>query len=307
MGITTKKIAVIGAGVAGLATAIRLAVAGHQVQIFEKNAYAGGKLSELCFDGFRFDAGPSLFTMPQFLDELFILANRDPRKYYQYHRLDKCCQYFFEDGSTITSQANSDQFEKELANLRVSTNEWKAFQKRTQSIYDITHHVFLEKSIHQWSTYFNWNTIRSIFRLPWIDAHRTMHQANQKFFKSKNAQQLFDRYATYNGSNPFKAPATLNVIQFYEHHFGAYFPAGGMISITNALVQLSKELDVKINFNSAVQEIIGDSRGVQGVRYIQENLENEWLCDQVVSNADLVHTYRKFLPKVKAPERLLKR
>ena len=75
---------VIGAGIGGIASAIRLAVKGYKVDVFEANGFPGGKLSELCCEGFRFDAGPSLFTMPQLVDELFLLAGKVPKQYFRY-------------------------------------------------------------------------------------------------------------------------------------------------------------------------------------------------------------------------------
>lgn len=83
------EVIVVGSGIAGLATAVRLAVAGHQVKVFEANSYPGGKLSEVNINGFRFDAGPSLFTMPDLVTELFELAGKDPKQNFDYIRLEK--------------------------------------------------------------------------------------------------------------------------------------------------------------------------------------------------------------------------
>src|SRR5476651_1541548 len=111
-GMTDRKTIIIGAGIAGIASAIRLAVKGYAVQVFEANSYPGGKLSEIEHDGYRFDAGPSLFTMPQYVDELFELAGRDPRKQFNYQKLDAVCNYFYPDGSTFTALADADKFAK---------------------------------------------------------------------------------------------------------------------------------------------------------------------------------------------------
>ncbi|RYD72607.1 MAG: FAD-dependent oxidoreductase, partial [Sphingobacteriales bacterium] len=93
-----RKAIIIGSGIAGIATAIRLAVKGYAVMVFESNSYPGGKLTEINIDGFRFDAGPSLFTMPQYVDELFTLAGKNPRDYFRYEKLEEICKYFYEDG-----------------------------------------------------------------------------------------------------------------------------------------------------------------------------------------------------------------
>ncbi len=283
---------IIGAGIAGIATAIRLAVKGYAVEVFEANNYPGGKLTEFMQDGYRFDAGPSLFTMPQYVDELFKLAGKNPTDFFNYQKLDVVCQYFYEDGTQLTAYADTEKFAKEVTD---KTGESSASIKKhlanSRSIYQITNHVFLERSLHQLKTFLRWDTVRSILRLPQIDAMRTMHKANKNFFKDEHLIQLFDRYATYNGSNPYTAPATLNVIPHLEQHFGAYFPDGGMHSITIALVELATSLGVKFNYNSWVDEVVLDGDKVIGIKVNGQVLQS----DLVISNMDVWFTYKKLL------------
>ena len=110
-----KKVIVIGAGVGGLATAIRLSLKGYSVEVFESNSYVGGKLSQINSNGFRFDAGPSLFTMPELVDELFELANLNPRKYFNYYQLEESCRYFYPDGTFLRGFSDIDKFAEESA------------------------------------------------------------------------------------------------------------------------------------------------------------------------------------------------
>jgi phytoene desaturase len=299
-----QKAIIIGAGIAGIATAIRLAVKGYSVEVYEANSYAGGKLSEFEQQGYRFDAGPSLFTMPQYVDELFGLAGKNPKDYFTYQKLDVVCKYFYPDGTSLNAYANEQQFVNEVT---TQTGEPVAsvqkYYRNSRRIYDITNHVFLEQSLHRLQTYLSKSTVKSILRLFQIDAFRTMHQANQSFFKDKRLVQFFNRYATYNGSNPYKAPATLNVIPHLEQHFGAYFPYGGMYSITTSLVKLAEELGVKFHYQSPVNEIVIKGKKAIGVK-IKEAIQ---VADVVVSNMDVWFTYRKLLsqyPKL-FPENIL--
>lgn len=291
-----KKAFIIGAGIAGIATAIRLAVKGYAVEVFEANAYPGGKLSEFEKDGFRFDAGPSLLTMPQYIDELFKLAGKRPADYFSCQKLDVVCRYFYEDGSQISAYADVDKFAAEVTKVTgEAPSSTKKFAANSRSIYHITHHVFLERSLHRLKTYLSWATIRSVFRLRQIDASRTMHKANTSFFKDKRMVQFFDRYATYNGSDPYQAPATLNVILHIEQHFGAYFPDGGMYSIVGSLVKLAESLGVKFHCNTLVEEIVLEkSNGrlkAKGIKVKGELL----LADIIISNMDVWFTYHKLL------------
>ena len=106
---------VIGSGIAGIASAIRLQLKGYKVTVFEKNSYPGGKLSTFKLGNYRFDAGPSLFTMPNFVDELFELAGQNPRDYFNYIRHDKSCHYFWDDGTRLEADSNIASFSKKVS------------------------------------------------------------------------------------------------------------------------------------------------------------------------------------------------
>jgi phytoene desaturase len=288
----SKKVVVIGAGIAGIAASIRLAVKGYEVTVFEANSYPGGKLSEIAFDGFRFDAGPSLFTMPQYVEELFELAGKNPREHFGYQKLDVSCRYFYADGKQLTAYAHPEKFAAETESMvKGSTGPLKKFAENSAAIYGITNHVFLESSLHRPQTYFKRATLKSVFKLAGIDAFRTMHQANNSFFQEDHLVQFYDRYATYNGSDPYQAPATLNVIPHLEQHYGTYFPAGGMYSITTSLVALSSSLGVQFKYNSPVEKIILQGKKAVAVRVNDTEID----AGIIVSNADVWFTYHRLL------------
>lgn len=296
------KAIIVGAGIAGIASAIRMAIKGYDVAVFEANGYPGGKLTEIFIDGFRFDAGPSLFTMPQYVDELFELAGKNAEDYFHYENLDEICKYFYEDGLKLTAQANLDEFAREIEQkTNSSAQEIKEFLAKSETIYDVTHRVFLERSIHKIKSFIHWDTLKSAFRFGRIDAFRTQANANNRSFKDQRVAQLFNRYATYNGSNPYQAPATLNVIPHFEYHFGAFIPKKGMHSITLSLTQLAKDVGVKFHFNTKITEIVYDESKVLGVKAGGPLISS----DVVISNLDIWFTYHHLLPKLPPPTKLL--
>ncbi|MRX47949.1 1-hydroxycarotenoid 3,4-desaturase CrtD [Pedobacter puniceum] len=298
-----SKAIVIGAGIAGIASAVRLALKGYQVDVYESNAYPGGKLSEFEQDGFRFDAGPSLFTMPQYVEELFKLAGELPQDYFQYEKLDEVCRYFWDDGTHLTAWADVEKFADEIAAKTTSKREEIfTFLAKSKQIYEITNHVFLEKSLHKLATFLNIPTLKSVLRLPKIDAFRSMAKANESFFSDKKMIQYANRYATYNGSNPYQAPATLNVIPHLEQHFGAYFPKKGMFDITLSLVNLAERLGVKFHYNSYVEQILVENKETKGIII---NAKKHF-ADVVVSNMDVYFTYKNLLKDEKQPQQILK-
>lgn len=297
------KAIIIGSGIAGIATAIRLAVDKNDVSVYEANDYPGGKLSQFEQGGYRFDAGPSLFTMPQYVDELFKLSGKKPTDYFEYEKLDEVCRYFWDDKTHLTAYADADKFAEEIEKNTTSTKqEIKTFLKKSETIYDITHEVFLEKSLHLLNTYTNVNTTKSFLRFGEIDAFRTMAKANQSFFTDPKMVQYANRFATYNGSNPYQAPATLNVIPHLEQNFGAYFPKNGMYDITLSLVKLAEDLGVKFHYNKKVDEILIENKKVKGIKVKDEIIEAEI----VASNMDVYFTYKQLLKDEAQPQKILR-
>ena len=149
----TKAI-VIGAGIGGLATAIRLAKKGYAVEVFEANDYVGGKLSTFTLGDYRFDAGPSLFTMPHYVDDLFTLCGENPTDFFQYVIKEVACHYFWEDGKRLTAYGETERFVKEVeAELAVPAATLNRYLKRAKKKFDRTRTLFLESSLHKWQTY----------------------------------------------------------------------------------------------------------------------------------------------------------
>ena len=298
-----NKVIIIGAGIAGIATAIRLALKGYEIEVYEKNTYPGGKLAEFRQNGYRFDMGPSLFTLPQLVDELFLLANKDPKQYFDYHKLDLVTKYFFSDGEVINAYADIEKLAREIAGKTLDSAESViSYMQASEKMYQITEHVFLQRSLHKSSTYFRTQTLRSLLRINQIHPFSSMHSYNSKRFKDPKVVNIFDRFATYNGSDPYRAPATLSVIPHLEHNIGAYYPKNGMRSIIDALYTLALELGVKFNFGQAVDSIVVKKRKVVGIEIGQQLLA----ANIVVSNMDIVPTYKQLLKNEKAPGMILR-
>ncbi len=288
-----SKAIVIGAGIGGLSAAIRLSVKGYRVVVFEQNNHAGGKISEFTRDGFRFDMGPSLFTLPFLLDELFLLAGKNPRNYYFHRKLEETCRYFYEDGTVIKAHSSRQMFAQEIKKKGLVKRAYDIIRylKKSSRLFDITRESFLFNSLHKKRNYITWPYIRTIL-LSWqLDAFRTLHKANKSAFDDARLVQLFDRYATFNGSSPYKAPATLRIIAHLEHNAGAYFPANGMYGIVSALESLCRELGIEILFNKKVNEAVIDKKKVKGVIADHHFYEAE----TVVSDVDVNTLYKNIL------------
>ncbi len=287
-----QSVVVIGAGVGGIATAIRLASLGFQVSVFEKNAYPGGKLSVFKIGEYTFDAGPSLFTQPILVEQLFDFAGEKLSDFMTYRKVDTSCHYFYEDGTFVRAFSDKKTLFRELSG-KFNTNEKEltGYLERGETLYEKIGRIFLEKSLHKWSTWWDKRIFSALAAVKWDYLMGSLHSYNAKSFKDPRLVQLFDRFATYNGSNPYKAPAMLSVIPQFEFNDGTYYPQGGMISITNALYGLACKKGVKFYFNQCVDKIQTNQERVSGVL----SGDRFYPADYVVSNMDVYFTYEKLL------------
>lgn len=303
----TKSCAIIGSGIAGLASAIRIASKGYKVDVYETNSIAGGKLNEFRKNGYRFDMGPSVFTLPQLIDELFVLCGKNPRDYISYTHLKTPFKYFYEDGTVINAYSDVDKFGDEIELKTKDTKKaFKRYLKDIETKYKITNEVFIENSLHIAKNFLNKRTAYGVLNFHKIDAFKSMNDGNKSFFKDRKVIQLLNNYANYVGSNPFIAPATLNVIQHLEINLGTYLPDKGMYSIICALVQLAEEMGVTFYYNTTVEEIITEpdskKRKIVGLKTKNHELIK---YNKIVSNMDIYYTFKKLLPKENAPEHIL--
>ena len=297
------KAIIIGSGVAGIASALRLRAKGYEVHVFESNESPGGKMREIQSKGYRFDTGPSLFTMPELVDDLFRLFGENPRDSFSYETLKVACYYFYEDGTSFTAPSESGKLSEALAESHgENAGKVKRFLDKSKYLYELTSPVFLENSLHKSSTYLSKTGLRGILNLWRLNMFSTMNSVNTKWFSNPKTVQLFNRYATYNGSNPYKAPATLNIIPHLEYGVGTYFPKGGMIDVSRSLYELAVRQGITFHFKSIVESIIIQDSKATGIR----TNAGTYFADVVVSNMDIYHTYGHLLNGVVMPETVKK-
>lgn len=296
-----KTVGVIGAGIGGLALSIRLANQGFKVTVFEKNSYPGGKLSELKIDGYRFDKGPSLFTMPSLIDELTNL-NGSKHKF-EYRKLETITNYFYSDGTQLKTSANLEEFAEEV-HLKLNEKKETVIKhiQRNAFYFKTTEDLFLKQSLHQFKNFINIKTLKGIFLAPFLGLFSTMHEKNSSTFSNPKTVQLFNRFATYNGSNPYKAPALINMISHLEFNLGAYLPKNGMHQITTHLVKLAEEAGVTIKYNEAVETLnVGSDNKITSIK----SNGVDYPFDIVASDIDIHALYNYLLPSSFTPKKLI--
>ncbi len=290
----SKNVIIIGSGVAGLATAIRLSSKGYKVRVFESNNYIGGKISEIRKNGYRFDKGPSLFTMPQLVDELVKIGYPNTDKKFEYKKIETTCRYFFNDGTILNTFSDNERFVNEVTNkLDVNSQLVRKHLKYVSFLFRSTNKIFIQKSLHKLSTYLSFETLISFFKIPFLGIFNTMNKINTQRLKNSKLIKIFNRYATYNGSNPYIAPAILNVISHLEFNDGVFLPKKGMRSIVDCLHEICVKNGVVFELSSRVDKIKITNNKVNGV-YSNNKF---FTAEVVVSNIDIHYVYSKLIKK----------
>lgn len=296
------KAIVVGAGIAGIACALRLRHQGYNVSVYEANAYTGGKLHAKSLGHYRFDMGPSLFTMPHLVDELFQLFDEDPTNYFNYHKKEVVCNYFWDDNSRFSVHANESKFVDDASTFfEEDKTQIEAYLKRNKEKYDLTANLFLEKSLHKASTFLSFDTLKAIVQLYKLDISKSLNAVNEAYFTNPKLVQLFNRYATYNGSSPYQTSGIMSMIPHLEMHFGTFYPKNGMHEISQSLTRLAKDKGVKFHLNSRVDKIAIEGREAKGV-VVNGDLK---IADIVVSNMDVFGSYQSLLTEAKQPSKTL--
>lgn len=280
---------VIGAGLGGLVISCLLAQKGHDVTVLEKNDVPGGKINEIRARGFRFDTGPSLLTMPVVLEKLFEFCDRSLSDYLQIETVDPICRYFYPNGIEFDCYRDSGINIAQIQQFAPGdVQAYRQFQKYAKRLYNHTKEAFLFNPLYGLPD-LDALQLTDFFK---IDAFKTVSGRIDRMFESKELRKFFKRFTTYNGSSPYRAPATLNVIPHVELAMGGYYINGGMYSLVRALSRLAEELGVQIRYNTGVSRIGLSGSRVSGVI---DNAGTHHPADLVVSNADATETYLQLL------------
>jgi len=282
---------VVGGGVGGIVSAIRLATAGRSVALYERNEQLGGKLAVRERDGFSFDTGPSLLTLPSLFDEVFRLADTSLASEVELVRLDPSFRYFWPDASTVTFRDQPIATAEALDAFSPGSGaEYLDYLRHARGIWNTSKRTFFAGEMG--SPLSLLRRMRSPRDLARIDARRSLASRGTKTFTDERLRQWLGRYATYSGSDPSLVPATLGCIAAVEADEGAWYVQGGLGALRDALVRTARRCGVEIHTGADVQAITTTRRQVTGVRVNDEEIR----ADIVMVNTDAEHLYRDLLP-----------
>ncbi len=292
---------IVGGGVGGLAAAIRLRVAGHRVALLERNEELGGKLTVRRRDGFTFETGPSLLTLPHVFDDLLRAAGTSLAEQVDLVRLDPQCHYRFADGTALTTHDDRAATIAAFDRLAPGAGRQVAgLLDHGDRIWDVSWRTFFAGPMD--SPVQLARRMRSPADLTAIDPLRTLHRLAARTFPGEpRLQQWLGRYATYSGSSPYRAPATLACIPAIESRFGCWYVRGGLGALRDALVRVAGQVGVDTETGVEVTALDDDGTAVRGVRTATGRRVP---ADLVVADVDAGHLYQDLLPDRRAARRL---
>ena len=289
-------IGVIGGGLGGLAAACTLAARGHRVILFEKNAWAGGKAAVLEQDGFRFDMGPTILTVPRVLARIFAEAGRDMNQALDLRRLDPQWRCFFNDGSRLDLHEDVAKTASDIAAFAPGSEQgFRNFMGVAEKLDEVSEKFFFWRSVEGIGDTLDFRknldlaTLRDVLSLR---MGSSVAGTIRKRVRDKRVSQMLDHFVQYVGSSPYNAPAVLCSIAHMQTEGGVWYPMGGTRAVPRALQDLASDLGVDIRLQTGVRRILTHDGRVSGV----ETEAGETIrLGSVVSNMDAVRTYRELV------------
>ena len=290
-----SRVVVVGAGLGGLSVAARLAALGHGVELVEQSGEVGGKLGWYSRDGFSFDTGPSLLTLPAVQRDLFLKTGDPLESVLDVVPLDPVARYRFADGTELDLPGGGlprvvDALDEALG---AGTGEqWAAFLRRASDIWDVAREPFLESPLEGSRTLLRLARSTSDVRTvaPWS----SLRSLGRRYLRDERLRVLLDRYATYSGSHPAKAPAALATVPFVEQAFGAWYVRGGLHRLALAVADRARERGVRLRTGTAVDAVLTEGGRASGVRLADGGVLR---ADVVVSAVDAAQLYGRLLPR----------
>lgn len=285
--MSKKKIVIVGSGIGGLSLAIRLQAKGFQVTVLEKNDRVGGHAYQLKLNGYTFDLGPSLITIPDLIRDIFTTAGKKLEDYLELIPLNPYYRIYFHDGTYIDYSGDTAKMQEQLGQFHPKDAEsYDKFIEYTGKIYDQVINKGLGKQPFTW-----WKLMQFAPKAIRLKVPLPAYQAVKGYFKDFRSRFTFSFNPLFIGGSPFRASAVYLMIPYLEKMGGVWYTRGGLYSLIQALEKVLLEIGGEIKTNAEVTEIVvKNGRAVGAVANGQF-----YEADAVASNAHFAHTYRDLI------------
>ncbi|REB06477.1 phytoene desaturase [Sporosarcina sp. BI001-red] len=291
-----KKVIVVGAGVAGLASAIRLQHAGYQVDLYEKESTPGGKMNQIEMDGYRFDLGPSIVMMPDIYRELFQLCGRNPDDYIPMEKLDPMYRVYFSNDPTNPINVSSNLVEWTRTLESFGEEEAAGFLNYLSEIYKgytVAMDNIIQRPFRKKSDFYNLSMLKKGMNMK-VSGSATQFIGN--YIKDERLKQIISFQTLYIGISPIKSPSFYTMIPMIQFLYGIWFIKGGMYTMATSMERLFQELGGTVHYNAPIDEILIENKQAIGVRMDEETIK----ADYVVCNADFPYAMKHLIQNKQA-------
>ena len=294
----TENTIIIGGGLGGLAAACTLAARGHKVQLLEANPWLGGKAAVWEEEGFRFDMGPTILTVPRVIERIFAESGRRIEDYLNLVRLDPQWRCFFEDGGVLDLKENVDEMSdtlEEFTGKQRDAEGYRRFVDLSERLSRISDKFFFWRALDSVKDAFNGKDtfkLSTLKDLVDLNMGRSVASIVRSHVPDHRAAQMLDHFTQYVGSSPYGSPAVLCGIAHMQLAEGVWYPIGGTRAVPEALERLATELGVEFRTSCQVEKILVERGRVTGVRTTDGD---EFKADTVVSNMDSVRTLNELV------------
>ncbi len=295
--MSKRQAIVIGSGFGGLAAAIRLQAAGLQTQLFESRDKPGGRAYVYEDKGFTFDAGPTVVTVPQVIEELFELAGKSMKDYIELLPVHPFYRLFWEDGEIFNYDNQEDRLLAEIA--RRNPDDVKGYQEYLEYAEKVYEEGYVKLGHVPFLKF--WDMIKVSPQLLKLKAHRPVYKTISSYIKDDKTRQAMSFNSLLIGGNPFEISSVYTLIHPLEKKFGVHFPKGGTHALVRALVKLFEDIGGQFHASAPVERILTHNNRTIGVKI--KGQKDHVPADIVVSNADIYHTYSKLLEGVPSAQR----
>ncbi|MCA0988251.1 phytoene desaturase family protein [Guptibacillus algicola] len=291
-----KQVAIIGAGLGGLAASIKLASQGFKVDVYEKNSYPGGKMMPLTMGTYNFDFGPNTMTMPEVFDTVFTEAGVNPRDYFEWIKLDHHTRNIDHDGSSFLMSTDANVMIKQFEKLDpYAAKHYDQYLSEVDRLYRLSKTSFFPRMFTSWQDYLSPSLFQAVLKVRPLEK---MNHFHERFFKNPLVLKAFNRYSTYIGSSPYLSPATFAMIGYLEMVQGVYYIKGGNTTLARAMEKLAIELGVTFHFETPVTKIHMRSNRAEKVE-IEDGVVHD--VDEVIVNGDLLEVYPSLVAEEHRP------
>ncbi|WHZ31197.1 NAD(P)/FAD-dependent oxidoreductase [Desemzia incerta] len=292
MGKEKKSVVVIGGGLGGLSAAVSLAQRGFKVSLYEKNHHLGGKLNRAEQDGFKFDLGPSILTMPHIFDRLFTESNRKMDDYIPTVRLDHEWRSFFPDGTIIDLYGDLEKMAKENPALSSKDmEEYEEFLEYAKQIYDVTEKGYFAEGLDKTMEVIRHHGV--VESIKGFDFFSSMYDGIAKRVHNQKFRDMLAYFIKYVGSSPYDAPAVLNMMAYMQHKQGVWYVPGGMHGIADGIVKLGREIGVEFHTSKKVVKLVADENKKVSAAELDDGTSLK--ADYFVSNMEVIPAYEELL------------